>query len=173
MKIKRIDISEFEFFYDLLEEDFPWEERKTREDELRSFSNLEFNPCFIIKKNQLVGYFCYWDFADFIFGEHFAIVKDFRNNGLGTQFLKQFLNSLEKQLIIEVERPDTDIAKRRINFYKRLGFVVNDFDYAQPSYHQDGIEVPMLLLSYKEKITKEEYNRYTTIVRKVVYNLKK
>ena len=95
-----------------------------------------------------------------------------RNHGIGTEFLQNYLANLDKKIIIEVERPTTVIAKRRINFYKRLGLVINDFDYIQPSYHGDENGVPMYILTYKEKLTEEEYNKYNAIIRKEVYNVK-
>ena len=171
MEVERIKKEDFDSFYKLLEQDFPYEERKSREDELEAFSHPNFHPYFVFKDNVFVGYFCHWDFNDFIFGEHFAIVKDLRDHGIGTEFLTQYLASIEKPIIIEVEKPTTITAKRRINFYNRLGLVVNDCDYTQPSYHKDGSGVPMLILTYKKKITKEEFEKYNSIIRKEVYNL--
>lgn len=172
METRRISGKEFDVFYSLLSKDFPYEERKSREDELAAFNNNKFNPLFILKNNKIVGYMCYWDFKNFIFGEHFAIVEKLRNNGIGTTFLREFVSNINRRIIIEVERPDTINAKRRIEFYKRLGFVVNSFDYFQPSYHKDEKEVPMFILSYKKQITESEYKEYFSEIKREVYNKK-
>ena len=95
-----------------------------------------------------------------------------RNGGLGTEFLTQYLSQLTKPLIIEVERSNTIIAKRRIEFYKRLGFVANSYDYIQPSYHSDKKGVPMYIVSYKNMMLLKDYKTYVSLVRKHVYNIK-
>jgi hypothetical protein len=43
--------------------------------------------------------------------------------------------------------PTTAIAQRRIEFYKRMGFTTNPYSYIQPSYHNDGNSLPMIIMS--------------------------
>lgn len=118
MKIRRIKEDEFDDFYKLLEQDFCFNERKSKSNELLCFKNQKFCPNFIILDDKIINYFCYWNFDDFIFGEHFAILKPLRDKGLGTAFLKFFVENIDKTIIIEVERPFDEDSKRRINFYK-------------------------------------------------------
>lgn len=172
MQLKKITNKNFNNFYTLLEKDFCFEERRTYEDALKTLQNKYYKANFIYSKKlkQNIGYFCYWDFGSFIFGEHFAINEEFRNQGYGTAFLNQFLNK-NKPLIIEVERPTSVFKKRRINFYKKLGFVVFDKSYIQPSYHNDNKTVPMYIIIYNSNITKEEYSKYINLIKKNVYNI--
>ena len=67
MELKRINKKEFAKYYDLLEKDFIFEERRTKENELKCISNKYFNVCFIFSKelNKNIGYFSYWDFDEF------------------------------------------------------------------------------------------------------------
>jgi ribosomal protein S18 acetylase RimI-like enzyme len=170
MILKRIENKDFDYFYSLLEEDFCWEERKDKERELLTFSHPNFRPCFIYDNDQLVGYFCYWEFDDFIFAEHLAILKDIRDNGIGTRFVKEFLNASNKLVIGEVEHPNTKLAQRRVNFYKRLGFKLNEkYNYIQPSYHPTGETVPLIIITYPRNIEDDEYDKYIGIIKREVY----
>lgn len=172
MKLKRITKRNFNELYNLMEEDFCFEERRTREEQLKTLNNKHYKAYFIYSKQlkQNIGYFCFWNFKKFLFGEHFAINKEQRNNGYGTIFLKKFLN-FKKPLIIEVEKPTSTLKKRRIEFYKRLGFVVYDKNYVQPSYHNDNKTVPMYIIIYNANISKDEYNNYINLIKKNVYNI--
>ena len=55
MELKRIEKTEFDKFFNLLENDFCLEERKTIEDELAAFDNPNFSPNFIYDDGKLVG----------------------------------------------------------------------------------------------------------------------
>jgi len=171
MILKRIENNDFDYFYSLLEEDFCWEERKDKDREKSAFLHPCFRPCFIYDDGKIVGYFCYWDFDEFIFGEHLAILKEIRDTGIGTRFINQFLRQSDKPIVIEIEHPTTNQAKRRVNFYKRLGFNLNvNFNYIQPSYHSDGETVPLILATYPRIITAEEYENYTRLIKEEVYD---
>lgn len=169
IELKKITTKNFDKFYSFLEEDFPFEERKSYGKQLLTLNNSRFNPNFIYLNNKKIEYICYWDFDDMIYFEHFAIFKDLRNQGYGTEFLNNFVQLFDKNIIIEIERPKETNAKRRLNFYKRLGFVVNDYDYHQPSYHDGDDSVPMCILSYKEKISGEKYNKFLKHINQYVY----
>lgn len=169
MELVKVKKEELDYFYSLLEQDFCFEERKTKEKVLKDFSNPSFKPCFIKKDNEIVGYFSYWEFDSFIFGEHFAVLKELRNQTIGTQFLNQFLIKLKKLFIFEVERPTDEISKRRIDFYLRNNIQINKFKYFQPSYHRGEDKIPMYVASYPNKLTYKEFLNYTKVVKRVVY----
>ena len=52
----------------------------------------------------------------------------------------ELISSTEKPIILEVERPVSQDAVRRIDFYESLGFHLNVFDYIQPPI-DEGSEV--------------------------------
>ena len=171
MQFKLIKKHEFDFYYSLLEKDFCFEERRWKEDELTALKNKNFKPYFIYDKNIHIGYFCCWEFEDFIFWEHFAILEEYRNKGFGTVFLKQFLDGLTKPLVFEIEQPIDEQSKRRKKFYERLNLIFNDYEYYQPSYHKNGNEIPMIFVSYPKALTKREFDRVVKIIKREVYNI--
>ena len=171
MEFVKITKQNFNIYYSLLEQDFPFDERKSRQEELNALDNDKFKPYFIYDDSCLVGYFTYWEFDEFVFGEHLAILKEIRNKGLGTKVLTQFVNSLNKPFVFEVERPVDELTTRRVELYKRLGFIINGYDYYQPSYHKANDAIPMYIVSYPKPLTNDEYIKYVDVVKHHVYNI--
>lgn len=167
--LKPIHLSEFNKYYELLENDFCYAERKDYDSEILSFQNKSFYPSFIFLKDELVGYICFWKFDSFVFIEHFAILEGKRNQRIGSEFLKHFLLNTPHLIILEVERPTDLISEKRVHFYKRLGFTVNLYDYIQPSYHKENDKVPMYICSFDRSISHSEYIRIIKQIKNVVY----
>lgn len=170
MELKRIEKTEFDKFFNLLENDFCLEERKAKEDELAAFDNPKFSPNFIYDEGKLVGYITLWNFETFVFIEHFAVLKETRGTGCGSRFLKEFASNQQKQIVLEVELPETEVAVSRIRFYEHLGFVVNKYPYAQPSYHKHTQPVPMHVMTYQTELSQTEFDDCVLIVKHNVYD---
>lgn len=171
MELKLITEEDFNYYYSLLEQDFCFAERRSKEDELKSLYNERFKPCFILENNKIVGYFCYWIFDNFIFGEHFAILKEIRDKGIGTKFLAEHLKSINKPFIFEIENPIDETSIRRERFYKQFKLYFNDFKYFQPPYHADSKPIEMIVVSYPNKLTEIEFKKMKEIIYKYVYKL--
>lgn len=170
MELKRISKAEYDKYFALLEDDFCLEERKTKIDELAAFEDENFSPNFIYEDGNLIGYACFWEFEDFLFVEHFAILKEMRGTGCGSRFLKEFSENTNKPIILEVELPENEIAIKRIKFYERMGYVINNYPYAQPSYHAGKEPVPMHVMTYKSELEKADYDKFVLEIKHVVYN---
>ena len=101
--------------------------------------------------------------------EHFAVCPGMRNRGYGRKVLGMLRSRLRTPVVLEVERPDSELAARRIAFYRRNGFTLWESDYVQPPYRPGGDAVPMRLMvcgalceaddfaSVKETIHREVY----------------
>ena len=59
-------------------------------------------------------------------------------------------------MVLEVEAYNTTIAKRRIRFYERLGFVRNDIYYLEPPTEQEESPIPLTTMSYPNRIPKDK-----------------
>ena len=113
---------------------FPENERRSDSQFLALFKN----PHASVKSSSLegenIGYLVVWNLSEFLYIEHFEVFPDFRGQNMGSQVM-QNLNKEYSRIVLEAEPEDLDeLAKRRIGFYKRNGFVVSDKDYIQPSY---------------------------------------
>ncbi len=166
--IKKLNIDKF---YKLHKQDFPFDERRSKEKYKQLLNNLNFKNTYIFLENKLIGYINFWDFNDFIFIEHFAIFKELRDKGYGTKFLNSFLQNTSKDIIFEIEPVTDEITTRRANFYLRLGFKFSDVEYYQPSYHKKGTLGPKLNIMYKTKTGTKKLNGYLQTLKEKVYNI--
>lgn len=164
--------TQFNQVWDIYEEAFPENERRSLDQQKKIFNNTRYELRPLYDRHRIVGFIATWDFDDFIFIEHYAIYNKYRGQGYGKSFLKGFIEQVHKSIVLEVETPDTDIAKRRIGFYQSLGFYCNPFDYVQPSYEEGKESVPLLLMTYPDAIDKETFDRIRDRLYKEVYRQK-
>lgn len=151
----------------LLEEAFPVEERPLF-DTIQKRDNDIYHLCVVENDGTMLGILAYWSFDKVVYIEHFAVCKELRNKGLGGAVLDKFLSlqPIGTQVVLEAELPDNPLAQRRIEFYQRHGFCLNNYEYLQPPYHSGGEPLPMVLMSLRplgkndfEKIRDTLYNK--------------
>lgn len=156
-------------FRQVYESSFPEDERREWIQLLDLLNNRQFNLYEIYIQAKFTGFITVWDLAEFIFIEHFAIRPIEQGKGYGTQSLNQVLSMNSKPVILEVEEPFTETARKRILFYERLNFSVNNQSYFQPPYSNDKNSVKMLLMSYPKKIDSEYFEKIKTQIHNLVY----
>lgn len=115
-------------------EDFPPDELKPLSSML-SMLDRGIYACYgLFKGETLLAYAYLTVLDDIVLVDYLAVVKEVRGSGIGSQFLLELKGLLkDKIIIIECENPDFAISEsdkttkiRRIEFYKRGGFVVSD-----------------------------------------------
>ncbi len=169
MILEEIKKDRFSAVYEKMENAFPYEEIRDRYDEKECLNNKSFHIFEIVNKGEYSGFAAVWFFNEFLFLEHLAVDRDKRSCGLGSKCVKEFIKRYNLPVILEAEAPVTEIQKKRIKFYKNLGFFVNDYEYAQPSYH-GGESVPLKILSFPKPLSQEEFEVFYKKTRKSVYN---
>lgn len=160
---------DFDVFWDIYRSSFPVNERRSRNSQLSISANKSYSMGLLEYNGSPAGIIACWDLKDFIFMEHFAIHSDFHGKGMGSSYLAGYVSSLSKPLIIEVDLPADDKSRRRISFYKRLGFIMNDYDYVQPPYESDQKSVSMRLMSFPAKISQKEFPKVRDRLHYYVY----
>ena len=164
MEFKRIEKEDFDEAYSCIEESFPFCERRTYQEAKAVLNNKEYTLFYIEESGEKIGLLGVWLLDGFCFIEHFAIYPCYRNKGFGARVLT-LAKSKWKTLVLEAEPDTTEIAKRRLNFYKRNGFLQNEFEYKQPSYRLGEEDLELVILSYptllgeSEKVIKEIYKK--------------
>lgn len=142
---------------------------------LANLEQLLMTPAFrfhAIYYNDIVaGALTTWEFYDFLFVEYFVVDKHFRSFGIGSEVMKQFLAATRKKVVLEVEPPRTEVARHRIEFYKRIGFRVCPRHYDQPPYANEKEWVAMLLMSYPEPIGQNEFGHLKRNIYRKIYNV--
>ena len=167
IQIRKASADDFELILTEIDKNFIYEERREREKEKELLLLNAIDAYVFYKDDNAVGFINAWNFSDFVFFEHFVIFEKYRNCGYGTEAVLLLKNRF-KRMILEVEPGENELKRRRIEFYKRAGFVENDFDYIQPSYH-GGDGIILRLLSYPERI----FDRKETVsaIYETVYNV--
>lgn len=153
MKITFTEINsrsdEYPFVEELLHSAFPADER--RDDDAQRANTLHeprFHTLLVSLDGEPAGFFTYWDFGAYRYGEHFAIADSMRCGGIGAQVLRAFIDSAPTPLVLEVEpEGSTPMAARRIAFYERNGLRLWDTPYMQPPYRTGGEWLPLRLMA--------------------------
>ncbi len=168
IKVKNsIDIDEF---YNLLEDSFPYYEiyEKSHFEKLFTNENYTVNACYEDRK--LIGIVTWWRFEKFIYLEHLAVDKKLRGNGYGSVILNNFINSFDKPVVLECEPPETEIARRRLDFYISNGMIPNyEYKYVNPPMRKDSPEYDLVIMSSRNPLTREEFVEWKDNVSKIVY----
>lgn len=165
--------SEFDIFFDLMKDAFPSIERRNYKDAKKLFYEDLYNVILRKDGNNIIAFLAIWDFEDFKYIEHFAVSKNNRGYGIGTSMLKEYLKENTNLIFLEVEFPSDEISRRRIEFYKRLGFYLNDFKYLQPPLQKHHDFLPLMIMSYPRSVDEIEFINLKNKVYDKVYKLKR
>ena len=168
MKLVVIKKDEFKSIYEKMTTSFASDEIRTLEDAYKILDVKEYKVFHLTLNNNNIGFITIWNLDTCTFVEHFVIYEEYRNKGYGGISIylinKEFNNG-----VLEAELGTTDLSKRRLGFYSRHGFKINDIDYVQPAYHNDKQPVDMHLLSYPDKLA--NINKVIKEIYKVVYGV--
>lgn len=173
IEIKRIKTENHElysFVEELMHTAFPQQERRDTPQQ-REYS--DHNPLFcsnvVTEDEKPVGMISYWNMGDFYYIEHFAIDPTLRNGGYGKRVLESIKARLQGPIVLEVEEPTEEMSARRINFYKRLGFILHKKPYVQPPYRAGDSGLPMLLMTYGNIDMEKDFDKVRDTLYKEVY----
>ncbi len=168
IRFENVNEKTFPTVYEKMSAAFPYEERRDYIDQQECMNDKRF--CFfeIYDNEAAVGFISLWKLSGFVFIEHIAIDPDKRSGGYGSKAIELVKELYKKPVILEAEAPETEQQVKRIKFYDRLGFKVNDYPYEQPSYH-GGEGVPLLILSYPELLSDDEFQSFMTETRNSAY----
>lgn len=135
------------------------------------------DPRFVVyalfKDQVYAGFITAWRFGSYTYVEHFAIDESARNGGIGAEAMKQFLALHEVPVVLEVEIPTEEMSKRRIGFYERLGYILDDHVYYQPPYRQGESFLEMRLMTYGDIDMKQSFEEVKDCIHRHVYGVKK
>lgn len=163
---------EFDHIWRIMLEAFPPEERRNRQ----GMEAILDDPLFrLLYRRDAQGcpaaFLTYWELDGMRYVEHFAVSSSLRGHGMGSLLLKEFMGQDTTPVILEVEPPETQTARRRIDFYKRLGFCLNDYPYLQPPLQPGMPSIPLQLMSAPGPLSPTEFQTareelYTKVYRR-------
>ena len=170
IRLTKLSAGDFPAIWQILSESFPPEERRTEEGQRRL---LEETAAYQVygyrKKDELQAILASWKFDEFIFIEHFAVRQSIRGGGLGGRMLQAFLAECDRPVLLEVELPEEEIKARRIHFYERNGFVLNEYDYMQPAMQPGCEAIPLLIMTHPKTFNESGLNQMRDTLYREVY----
>ncbi|WP_455627925.1 GNAT family N-acetyltransferase [Parabacteroides chinchillae] len=147
------------------------------EGERRAFSlirdlvkdNSNFHVFAVYREDVYVGFITAWTFDGFTYIEHFAIDEAARNGGIGGKVFGRFLSEIKTPVVLEVELPTEEMSRRRIGFYERLGFKLDNHVYFQPPYRQGESFIEMRLMTHGDIDLGKSFELVKNNIHKQVY----
>lgn len=162
---------DFDSFFNILDNSFPQNERRDYFSQKNLLSISKYRP-FVFKENdEVLALMATWEFDDFVYVEHLAVDSKLRGKGVGTSLIKNYLNKCNKKVFLEVEPPNCDTSKKRISFYKKIGFSFNDFYYLQLPLNPGDSPLRLNIMSYPESIGEKEFEKYKKDIYRDVYGV--
>ena len=166
LMLQKMNPDDFDKVFDIMEQSFPCDEYRSYDEQKQLLNNSEYSVYVVTQVDKIKAFISVYLLDDFAFIEHFAVNPVFRNQGIGSDILKELKNMLNCQLCLEVELPETQQAVRRIEFYKRNGFYLNNYPYEQPPFSADKNPVPLLIMTTGMPLSKYEFLQ----IKKTLYN---
>ena len=166
--IEKLKSNEFDAVYAVMEQSFPLEEYRSYEGQKALLVKPAYRIYAAKEEGEILGFAAVWQLENWLFLEHLAVNPQFRNRGIGAELLN-FL--AEKRCCLEVELPETDIARRRIGFYQRNGFFLNDYPYVQPSLGEGRGPMPLSIMTSGRTISPEEFTQLRQLLYTHVYEV--
>lgn len=165
----KISINDYESVYKILRSSLPDIEMRNYESQKKLLEEECYCLSVYRQDNDIKAFIASWEFEDFSFIEHFAVDACLRGKGIGGLMLKEYLDKHNKKVILEVELPENKTAIKRIEFYKRYGFNVNTYKYEQPPMQEKFKELPLLIMSFPDKLNVKEFENVKKILFEMVY----
>ena len=162
MRLERLCDSNKHLFdraFALYESSFPREERRDETEQNRVLLKDDYHVDFIMDGDEFLGVMLYWETESFIYLEHFTTRAEIRNRGIGAAAL-DLLKSKGKTILLEIDPPEDEIAIRRLEFYKRNGFLMTPHYHIQAKYHLGDEDLMLKILSYPHIISPELYREF-------------
>nr|WP_225986612.1 GNAT family N-acetyltransferase [Rufibacter sp. LB8] len=162
---------EFLWAWQLYEEAFPAEERRSLNQQEALLATDDYQFLAVHTEIGLAGLVGIWHLEEFTFLEHVAVSPSQRGAGIGQNLLALLKIQFPGKWVLEVEPPLNVLSQRRIAFYQRAGFVLNDFPYQQPPYSPEKSWVPLQLMSFPGALTSNECQQVVTALYHEVYQV--
>lgn len=159
-RIKSLTDPWYERFQNIYSVSFPlFEQRNEKQQEYALGYDHYYLECGI--ENQTILYFvAYWDYKDYIYIEHFAVNPDCRGLNIGTVALQNMVREKKKLILLEIDPLNTELALKRYRFYRKLGFVENDYPHFHPPYDHRFPAHELLVLSLEKPLEKSLYEKF-------------
>lgn len=162
----------FDTVYEIMVESFPMDEIRSYEGQKALLERLDYHLKTYEQDGKLLGFCAYYVFDDFWYIEHLACTSLSRGLGIGTKLVQEVLSEAgDYPVILEVEPPVDELTKRRVRFYERLGFVLNDYPHYQPPLNPTTGMVELKIMSSCKGLEEEIHKIYRRVLNAKMYGV--
>lgn len=160
----------YKSFQDLYRTSFPLFEQRSVTQQTEAFQNEQYKLLVFTENDTFLGFISYWLFGTYCYVEHFAVNTDLRGKGYGSHLLGTFIQSTDKIVLLEIDPITDSISEARLRFYKKCGFYENPYPHKHPAYRHEYQPHPLIVLTTKRKISKDEYLKFNLDLNITVMN---
>lgn len=167
MNFIRINSKEDKYFDDAMkiyQASFPIFEQRTLKKQIEALEDEMYYSTIICENNTLIGLIFYWKYGKYTYIEHLAISPSLRGKNYGSKILKAFCED-NKDTILEIDNPIDEISIKRLNFYSKIGFKLQDFEHIHPPYRQEYDGHNLKIMSFNRDLSKEEYEEFNAFLK--------
>lgn len=171
--LQKLKVEDFPKVYKIMDASFPVDEHRPYKGQEELLKDPKYSIYVIPdeENDDIKAFITVWRFDDFGYIEHFAVNPIYRNGGIGSMVLQEAVKMLGYPVCLEVELPEDEISKRRIGFYERNGFVLNDYPYIQPALAKGQNPIPLRVMTSGSKVSEDRYEKMKTLLYRYVYKV--
>lgn len=167
MEFIRISSKDDKYFNEAMkiyESSFPIFEQRTIKDQIEALKDKNFYSTIICENNRLIGLLFYWKYKKYTYIEHLAISPSLRGQNYGSKILKAFCKDNENT-ILEIDNPVDEISIKRLSFYSKLGFKLQEFEHVHPPYRKGYNGHNLKIMSFNRDLSKDEYDEFNSFLK--------
>jgi len=159
----------FEKAWQIYEESFPVEEKRTLKEQIKLFDKKSFTMLCYVEEEIVLAILFYWQIDSYTYLEHFAVNSTLRGRSYGSKILQEFIDN-NQHIILEIEPIIDKITQKRLDFYERFDFKVNNHIHFQVPFRKNTQELQLIFLSHKKVLSVEEYTTlYQMMLKEMSY----
>lgn len=171
MKQQRITSKQSSLYTDfeqLYRISFPIFEQRTEEQQMKAFSSSSYHLVAYADDETFIGFIAYWEFASYLYIEHFAIHPSLRGKGHGSIILKSLQDASGKRLLLEIDPVTDAVSAKRLRFYEQNGFSANPYRHVHPPYREGFHGHELVVLATGGSLSPEEYEQFDKDLKEIV-----
>lgn len=157
-------------FEKLYAHSFPIFEQRTSEQQALAFASTNYYLTGYIENQSFMGFIAYWEFADYLYIEHFAINDKERGKGYGSRVLNSFVTETPKTVLLEIDPPVDEISIARLRFYQKCGFYQNPYSHIHPPYRKEYKGHSLEVLTTGAPVSPDRYEQFEKDLRHQIMN---
>ena len=158
---------DFEPLFRLYQSGFPLHEQRTREKEEAILAHPACRTLALRERGAFAGLLALWEGEDFTYVEHFAIQPELRGSGLGGRVMEKLMGQ-GKPVVLEIDPPVDETARRREGFYRRAGFYPNPWPHIHPPYRPGYTGHQLVVMTGPEPLSRARWEDFSRFLRETV-----